>query len=41
MSYYESNPLNIIELLNTSLFNDFNLNLLILNEKVYFVCLFF
>jgi hypothetical protein len=33
MTYYESNPLNIIELLNASLFDDFNLDLLILNEK--------
>ena len=35
MSFYESNPLNIIELLNdSSLLNDFNLEFLILNEKV-------
>ena len=36
MPHYELNPLNIIELLNSSLFNDFNLDLLILNEKVFF-----
>lgn len=35
MPLYESNPLNVIELLNASLFNDFNLDLLILNEKVF------
>ena len=34
MELYESNPLNRIELLNASLFNDFNLDQLILSEKV-------
>lgn len=33
MSHYETNPLSIIDLLNTSLFSDFKLELLILKEQ--------
>lgn len=34
MTHYETNPLSVIELLNTSLFSDFKLELLILSEQV-------
>merc|ERR1712150_13714 len=33
ISYYETNPLSMIDLFNTSLFSDFKLDLLILKEK--------
>ena len=35
MNEYEKNPLTIIELLSSSLFNDFTLDLLILKEQVH------
>jgi len=34
MSHYETNPLSLIELFNTSLFSDFKLDLLILGQEV-------
>jgi len=34
MSYYETNPLSLIELLNSPLFSEFRLDLLILGEEV-------